>query len=103
MLRRLEDSMRSTIRRLAVMCLIPVTLALQAQPAAVRPELAGLLDFEAEHTGGVPKGWGGGPDGTFGMDGQVVHGGRWALRIERTSTSPGEFTAVSKVLPIDFT
>jgi len=95
--------MRSTIRRLAVMCLIPATLALQAQPAAVRPELAGLLDFEAEHTGGVPKNWGGGPDGTFGVDGQVVHGGRWALRIERTATSPGEFTAVSKVLPIDFT
>jgi len=35
------------------------------QTSVTRPELAGL-DFEAEHTGGVPTGWGGGPpDRTF--------------------------------------
>jgi C-terminal processing protease CtpA/Prc len=73
------------------------------QPAAGRPEFDGLLDFEAEHVGNVPKGWSGGPAGTFGVDGQIVHGGRWALRIERKATSAGAFTAVSKMLPIDFT
>ena len=72
------------------------------QPAAGRPELAGLLDFEAEHVDGVPKNWNGGPAGTFAVDGQIVHGGRWALRIERNDASPSTLTAVSKMIPIDF-
>ena len=72
------------------------------QTSAVRPELAGLLDFEAEHSGGVPKGWSGGPPGTFAVDGVTVHAGKWALRIDRSDQSPGEFTAVSRTLPIDF-
>ena len=72
------------------------------QPAPVRPELIGLLDFESDHTGGVPKGWNGVPPGTFAVDDQVVHGGRWSLRIERKADGPGEFTAVSRMLPIDF-
>jgi Peptidase family S41 len=99
--------MRTLIRSaLALPWLLSVTLASpspQQQPAAGRPELAGLLDFEAEHVGGVPKGWGGGPPGTFAVDGQIVHGGRWALRIDRKDTSPETFTAVTKMLPIDFT
>ena len=72
------------------------------QSAPVRPELAGLLDFESDHTGGVPKGWSGGPPGTFAVDDQVVHGGRWALRIDRQADGPDAFTAVSRMLPIDF-
>ena len=91
---------------LAFPCLLSMVLASQSpgpQPAVGRPELEGLLDFEAEHVGGVPKGWSGGPAGTFAVDGQIVHGGRWALRIERKDTSSGGFTAVSKMLPIDFT
>src|SRR5262249_17304598 len=44
----------------------------------------------------------GSPAGTFSVDGQIVHGGRWALRIDRKETSPGGFTALSKTIPIDF-
>src|SRR5262245_36268347 len=98
--------MRTMLRSALALFLLPVMLASQSpqpQPAAGRPELAGLLDFEAEHVGGVPKGWGGGRPGTFLVDGQIVHGGRWALRIERKDTSPETFTAVTKMLPIDFT
>ena len=73
-----------------------------AQSAPLRPELVGLLDFEADHIGGVPKGWGGGPPGTFAVDDQVVHGGRWSLRIERKADAPDQFTAVTRMLPIDF-
>jgi len=94
------------IRAVLAFAVLPVTLASQGpqpQPALVRPELTGLLDFEAEHVGGVPKNWNGTPAGTFAVDGQIVHGGRWALRIERTDTSPGAFTSVSKTIPIDFT
>jgi C-terminal processing protease CtpA/Prc len=91
---------------LALPCLLSVVLAAQSpppQPAAGHPELAGLLNFEADHAGDVPKNWSGVPGGTFAVDGQIVHGGRWALRIERKDTSPGAFTAVSKTIPIDFT
>lgn len=76
---------------------------LRPQGVGGRPELAGVLNFEAEHVGGVPKDWSGGPAGTFAVDGQIVHSGRWALRIERTDANPDGFTAVSKMIPIDFT
>jgi hypothetical protein len=49
------------------------------------------------------KGWGGGPPGTFAVDGQIVHGGKWSVRIERRDDSPDRFTSVTKVIPIDFT
>lgn len=90
---------------LALPCVLTLTLAWQSaapQPPAGRPELAGLLDFEAEHVGGVPKNWAGAPPGTFAVDDKIVHGGRWALRIERNDTSPSTFTSVSKTIPIDF-
>jgi len=85
--------------------LLTVTLSLaywSFQQTAGRPEFAGLLDFEAQHSADAPKGWGGGPPGTFAVDGQIVHGGRWALRIERDEKSPGGFTSVTKMIPIDF-
>ena len=43
-----------------------------------------------------------GPPGTFAVDDTIVHGGRWALRIERGDASPGPLTSVSKTIPIDF-
>jgi peptidase S41-like protein len=71
------------------------------QPTPPRPELAGL-DFEAEHSGATPQGWNGGPPQTIAVDGQTVHGGKWALRIERNEKSEGAFSAVNKNIPIDF-
>ena len=98
--------MGNTIRFLIVPAsLLTGTLSLahlSFQQTAGRPELAGVLDFEAPHSGGVPKGWGGGPAGTFAVDGQIVHGGRWALRIERDENSPAGFTSVTKMIPVDF-
>ncbi len=66
-----------------------------------RPELAGL-DFEAGQPGTLPQGWNGGPPDTLAVDGVVVHGGKWALRIERNDKSAGAFSAVNKAIPIDF-
>lgn len=74
----------------------------QPQTAQGHPELAGFLDVEADRAGDVPKNWFGSPGGTFSVDGEIVHGGRWALRIERTATSPGGFTSLSRTIPIDF-
>src|SRR5262245_18230453 len=99
--------MRIVIRSMiALPSLLAVTLASrspQTPRTSIRPELDGLLDLEAEHGGVVPKNWGGGPPGTFAVDGQIVHGGRWAVRIDRKDSSEGTFTAVPKVIPIDFT
>ena len=101
--------MRTTIRLLLLLPLVPVVLvtarsyqATGPQPATSRQEFAGLLDFEADHVGGVPKNWVGGPPDTIAVDGEIVHGGRWSLRIERKDTSASAFTAVSKMIPIDF-
>jgi len=92
---------------IALTCALPALAFLAYhplhQPTVSRPDLAGLLDFEAEHTGGMPKGWGGGPSGTFAVDGQIVHGGKWSVRIERKDDSGSGFTSVTKVIPIDFT
>src|SRR5687767_3485822 len=86
----------------AFMLLFPAARQVNPQPAALRPELIGLLDFESEHTGGAPKGWAGGPPNTFAVDDKIVHGGRWSLRIERQADSAAAFTAVSKRIPVDF-
>src|ERR1039458_7927923 len=50
--------------------------------------LATILNFETEQTGKTPSGWRGGPEGTIFLDSEIVHGGHWAARIERTSSSP---------------
>ena len=76
-----------------------LTVAGHAQSAN---EFASMLTFETEHTGTLPRGWGGGPAGTIFVDGAVVHGGRWAVRLERSATSPNGFSTITKTLPLDF-
>lgn len=46
--------------------------------------------------------WGGGPPGTFHFDSSIVHGGHIAARLERNANSLGEFTAITKRLPVEF-
>ncbi|HEY7500618.1 MAG TPA: S41 family peptidase [Vicinamibacterales bacterium] len=99
--------MSIVMRVLLLAACVPLGFFVYGQPAQPpvgggRPEFAGLLDFEAEHSGGVPKGWTGGPPDTIAVDGQVVHGGKWSLRIERKPESANSFTALTKVIPIDF-
>ncbi len=55
----------------------------QAQTASPGRELEPTLTFETVHTGSMPSGWGGGPPATIFVDGETVHSGRWAARIER--------------------
>lgn len=97
--------MRITIRvSLLLACCLSMTPAAQSPPqiADGHPELVGLLDIEGEHAGDVPRNWVGTPPGTFVVDGQIVHGGQWSLRIERKDTSPGTLTSLSRTIPIDF-
>ena len=95
--------MRNTLAFLiAPASLLAATFGLWAvQTSPNRPELTGL-DFEAEQTGGVPRGWNGGPPDTLAVDGVTVHAGKGALRIERNDKSPAAFSAVNKTIPIDF-
>lgn len=60
------------------------------------------LTFEREQPGGLPAGWGGGPAETLSIDGEVVHSGRWAARIDRDADSPRNFSSLTKSLPVDF-
>src|SRR5262245_56224253 len=74
----------------------------QVQFPAAGPELETMLNFETTHNGTSPAGWGGGPAGTIFVDGRIVHGGRWSVRLERTANSAQGFSTITKAVPIDF-
>jgi hypothetical protein len=89
-----------------MMVLAPLAPAPQDAKPANSPdgsELAQMLNFETAQTNTFPAGWGGGPTNTIFVDGKVVHGGRWSARIERGADSDGQFSSLSKALPLDFT
>ena len=65
------------------------------------PALERILNFEAEHTGDAPTGWGVN-NAAVSLDDQVVHGGKWAVRIERRPGAGGDFGGISKMIPVDF-
>jgi hypothetical protein len=75
-------------------------LLCQAQ-AVNRSDLAPILNFEAEQSGGPPRGWGGTRETIF-ADDKIVHGGKWAARLERDAVSPGAFSTITIGIPVDF-
>ncbi len=60
-----------------------------------------ILNFEADHNGTAPAGWGIN-NATVALDDEVVHGGKWAVRIERRAGASGPFGGISKMIPMDF-
>jgi C-terminal processing protease CtpA/Prc len=82
--------------------LTPVVVQAQSPVASPGSEFAVTLNFETEQTGKMPRGWGGGPPETISVDSEVVHGGRWAVRLERSATSPQAFSTLTNAIPIDF-
>src|SRR5271169_31539 len=90
---------------LLCVALMLVSHAQEANPGKVTnpAELEAALSFEASPTAsGMPGGWAAGPAGPIFADEKVVHGGRWSARIERHSDSPGDFSTITKFIPIDF-
>ena len=81
-------AMRRLLLILTCAALSPPSSSQNATPGS---ELDAMLRFEMEHGGTSPRGWGGGPAGTIFVDGQVVHGGRWSVRLERDASSPSGF------------
>jgi C-terminal processing protease CtpA/Prc len=76
------------------------TLALSAQQTT-RSNVAELLGFE-DVQNGHPAGWGAYPAAHVSSDGEVFHGGRRSVRIERQPGSAQEFSGVNLTLPVDF-
>jgi len=93
--------MRDTMRLVFVLAFSGLPLICQSQ-GVNRSELAPILNFETEQTGGPPRGWGGGPPATIFTDDKVVHGGKWAVRLERDAASPSTFSTITIGIPVDF-
>ena len=92
-------------RTLQVMTCVTLALLCQAQDAGGPSDLSTLskvLNFETDHPGGRPGGWGGGPQATLFADDKVVHGGHWSARLERNADSANGFSTITKGIPIDF-
>ena len=90
-----------TLLSAALIC-AALTVPGQAQNASAGRELESILKFETEHKGTSPLGWGGGPPGTIFVDGEIVHDGRWSVRLERTPASPQMFSTLTKAVPVEF-
>jgi len=67
-----------------------------------RPGLADILGFEAPAVRTCPGGWSCNPPDAVATDNDVVHGGKWSVRIERQAGRSEPFSGVLKTLPIDF-
>src|ERR1700722_18426437 len=89
-------------RLLLALACAALTLSGQAPPVRDRT-LGPILSFETQRAPGPLADWGGGPPGTLFADNQVVHSGLWSGRIERTATSPNQFSTMTRMMPVDFT
>jgi len=78
-----------------------VVLALIAH-AQDRAGLAEALGLEAPRAGACPTGWSCHPPETIAADSEVVHTGKWSVRMERQPGRTEPFSTVTKGLPIDF-
>ena len=83
-----------------LLMLAAIVLAAIAVPAQETAQLARMLTFEMEHSGGLPAGWNTNVPGAS-VDEKVVRSGRWSARIDRLADSAGQFTMISKSIPLD--
>jgi C-terminal processing protease CtpA/Prc len=99
---RLSFTIPGMRRLLLVLVLTPVIVQAQAPVVSPASDFAAILNFETEQTGKMPRGWGGGPPETIAVDGEIVHGGRWSVRLARSAADPQGFSTITKSIPIDF-
>src|SRR5262245_52015919 len=85
--------------------IVALVLAANARPAIARDDVATTLTFEDGDVRGLAA-WNGKPSGpaaTLHLDSTVVHGGRYAGRIERDAQSASSLSSLAIRLPVDFT
>ena len=90
------------MNRLLAVIVLSATFQAQTPVARPGPDLAAVLNFETDHVGTMPQGWGGGPPDTIAVDHEIVHGGRRSVRLARSASSGEPFSTITKSLPIDF-
>lgn len=73
------------------------------KPVSAQEDYRATLRFDSPGALLRPTGWGGGPRSTLLLDSVIVHGGRYAGRIERAASSEGEFSTFTFSLPRTFT
>lgn len=74
-----------------------------AAQTLTRQNLASILGFENGRPGAFPAGWLGiSADNIIYTDDQVVHSGKYSARIERGPSSPGTFSSLMAIIPLDF-
>ena len=67
-----------------------------------QPSLTKIFGFENEHSGDKPRGWFVNPSGSVFNDDQIVHSGKWSVRIERGAQSEGQFSVIGRSIPWEF-
>jgi hypothetical protein len=82
----------------ALATLLLASASAQSQDQA---PLAAILTFETTQAGGVLTGWATSPPNSAVADDTIVRTGYWSARLERTATSPDEFSGLSKNIPLD--
>lgn len=73
-----------------------------ASCVALAQTLEDRLPFTAAQSGTCPKGWSCNPQDTIALDGNIVHSGKWSVRIDRTPASSAQFSGILTSIPIDF-
>jgi hypothetical protein len=71
-------------------------------PNTNRSDLPQFLDFEVGKSADAPVGWGGGPIGTIFADDAIIHGGKWAARLDRNPASAGNFSTMTIAVKVNF-
>lgn len=94
--------MRSLLIAVAALALHCFAQTAPAGPGVTEPQITKLLTFEDEHTGSMPVGWSGGPSSTISIDSNIVHGGKFSVRLERKPDSAQSFSTITKSVPITF-
>src|SRR5262245_66687914 len=85
---------------LALTCTV-MLVQVQAQNAKLAADLPAILNFETEHSGTMPRGWGGGPTETISVDHDVVRGGRRSARLDHNRRRPEMSSTTTHSLPAD--
>ena len=81
--------------------LLGVSVSVVAQTTSSRATVQQALGFE-DQTGAALAGWHTNPAGTVSADNSVAHSGKWSARLERDARSEGNFSVMTRSLPVDF-